>query len=254
MPPVLTAVTDSVHMAQTPLVNWTLVADDTGVVLIDAGFPGSRDDLLASLRRLGFGPADLRAILLTHAHIDHLGSAIWFARTHGTPVYCHAREVAHARREYLEQVSPAALAVHAWQPRWLKWSLEVAGKGGLVREGVPGTEALTEDVAAALPGRPVAVPTPGHTSGHCSYVVDGVLVTGDALITGHPLARRRGPQLLPAMFNHDEGGCRASLATLAGLRTDVLIPGHGDLWIGPVREAVRQAGGDAALRGGGSSA
>ena len=31
-----------------------------------------------------------------------LGTAIWFAATHGTPVFAHAGEVAHARREYLE--------------------------------------------------------------------------------------------------------------------------------------------------------
>ena len=43
----MSAITDTVHFAQTDLVNWTLVADDTGVVLIDAGFPGSRDDVLA---------------------------------------------------------------------------------------------------------------------------------------------------------------------------------------------------------------
>jgi len=39
MAPVLTAVTDHVHLARTPLVNWTLVSDDSGVMLIDAGFP-----------------------------------------------------------------------------------------------------------------------------------------------------------------------------------------------------------------------
>ncbi len=44
MAPDLTAVTDRVHFVRTDLVNWTLVADDDGVVLIDAGFPGSRDE------------------------------------------------------------------------------------------------------------------------------------------------------------------------------------------------------------------
>ena len=43
----LTAITDTVHFAQTDLVNWTLVTDDSGVVIIDAGFPGQRDDVLA---------------------------------------------------------------------------------------------------------------------------------------------------------------------------------------------------------------
>ena len=226
MPVELIAVTDTVHLAHTDLVNWTIVADDTGVMLIDAGFPGSRDEVLTSLRWLGFGPPDVRAILLTHAHVDHFGSAIWFAATHGTPVYCHADEVGHSKREYLQQASPVDLLPHAWQPRWIKWSLAIARKGALVRAGIPTTRALTEDVAETLPGRPLTVPTPGHTGGHCSYVVDGVLVSGDALVTGHPWPPF-GPATLATPFNHDERGCVRSLAALGLLETETLIPGHG---------------------------
>jgi glyoxylase-like metal-dependent hydrolase (beta-lactamase superfamily II) len=181
------------------------------------------------------------AILLTHAHIDHLGSAIWFAHTHGTPVYCHPAEVAHARRDYLEQASPAALMAQAWRPQWLRWSAQVAAKGALQRAGIPAARPLTAEIAATLPGRPRALPTPGHTSGHCSYVVDGVLVAGDALVTGHPLAQRRGPQLLPSVFNHSDDECARSLSVLATAGTEILIPGHGDLWTGPIADAARLA-------------
>lgn len=241
MPPVLTAVTDRVHLARTPLVNWTVVVDDGGVVLIDAGFPGNRDDVVTSLAALGAQPADVRAILLTHAHVDHLGAAIWFATAHRTPVLCHPGEVGHARRDYLQQASPGALLAQAWRPRWLRWSAQVLALGGLERAGIPQVRALTPEIAASLPGSPVAIPTPGHTTGHCSYVVDGVLISGDALVTGHPLARGHGPQLLPAVFNHSQAGCRRSLDALAEARTELLVPGHGELWVGPIREAVRQA-------------
>jgi glyoxylase-like metal-dependent hydrolase (beta-lactamase superfamily II) len=238
----LTAVTDHVHFAETNLVNWTLVADDSGVMLIDAGYPGGRDDVLDSLRRLGFGVDDLRAILLTHAHVDHFGSAIWFAKTHGTPVYCHAAEVGHAKREYLEQVSPADLAKHIWQPRYVAWTMAILRQGALTKEGIPTTQALTEDIAAGLPGKPMAIPTPGHTGGHCSFVVDGVLVAGDALVTGHPLLTDIGPQLLPGLFNHDQDGCVRSLGALGLLDTDVLLPGHGPVWRGSILEAAKRAG------------
>jgi glyoxylase-like metal-dependent hydrolase (beta-lactamase superfamily II) len=237
----LTAITDSVHFAYTDLVNWTLVTDGDGVMLIDSGFPGNRDDVLGSLRQLGFGVGDLRAILLTHAHIDHLGTAIWFAKTHGTPVYCHSAEVGHSKREYLEQAGPGDIIPHLWQPRFLKWTLAISRKGAMVRNGIPTTQVLTEDVAASLPGTPKAIPTPGHTGGHCSFVVDGVLVVGDALVTGHPLLVSDGPQLLPRMFNHDQDGCVRSLAALGLLDTDVLLPGHGQVWRGPIREAAQQA-------------
>jgi len=241
MAPALTAVTDSVYLVQGDLVNWTIVTDGKAVTLIDAGFPGNRGEVLASLRQLDFTIDDVRGILLTHAHVDHFGTAIGFAAEHGTPVYCHPDEVGHSKREYLEQASPVDVLMHVWQPRWLKWSTEVARKGGLVRGGIPSTQALTEDVAATLPGAPMAIPTPGHTGGHCSYVVDGVLVCGDALVTGHPVSTRKGPQLLPALFNHNQADCERSLAALALLETEVLAPGHGPLWRGPIREAVEHA-------------
>jgi glyoxylase-like metal-dependent hydrolase (beta-lactamase superfamily II) len=241
MAPVLKAVTETVHLAHGEAVNWLLVADDSGVMLVDAGYPGDRADVLASLRQLGYEPEDLRAILLTHAHIDHLGSAIWFAKTHGTPVYCHADEVGHAKREYLEQASPLDIALHVWKPRWALWTAHVVRNGGLIREGIPTTQPLTAEVAAELPGQPMAIPTPGHTGGHCSYLIDGILASGDALVTGHPLLSRSGPQLLPALFSHDQDGCIRSLAALALLDTDVLVPGHGDVWKGSIRDATDQA-------------
>lgn len=238
---VVSAITDNVHFAHTDLVNWTLVVDDSGVLVIDAGFPGQRDEVVDSVRQLGFGIDDVHAILLTHAHVDHLGAAIWFAKTHGTPVFCHAAEVGHAHREYLEQVSLMDLALKMWQPRFALWSATIGRKGALVREGIPTAHALTEEVAAALPGTPMAIPTPGHTGGHCSYVVDGVLVSGDALVTGHPTSTRQGPQLLPGLFNHDQAACVRSLAALGLLDTDVVLPGHGPVWRGPIREAAEQA-------------
>jgi glyoxylase-like metal-dependent hydrolase (beta-lactamase superfamily II) len=241
MAAVLSAITDTIHFAQTDLVNWTLVTDDDGVILIDTGFPGQRDDVLGSLRELGFGPYDVQAILLTHAHVDHFGTAIWFAKTHGTPVFCHGTEVGHAKREYLEQVSPADLLSRAWNPRYLTWSVTIVRKGALVREGIPTAQPLTEDITANLPGNPHLIPSPGHTGGHCSYVFGDVLVAGDAVITGHPVTSHSGPQLLPQMFNHDQGAAERSVAALGLLDTQVLLPGHGPVWRGPVREAAELA-------------
>jgi glyoxylase-like metal-dependent hydrolase (beta-lactamase superfamily II) len=239
--PTLVQVTDTVHLAQGDAVNWTLVTDDTGVLLIDAGYPGDRADVLTSLRYLGYDTGDVQAILLTHAHIDHLGSAIWFANEHGTPVYCHADEVAHAKREYLEQVSVVDITLRLWRPRWAAWTLHVLRSGGLIKDGIPTAQPLTAEAAAGLPGRPTPVASPGHTSGHCSYLVDGVLVSGDALITGHPLLRRGGPQLLPEIFSHSQQNCLNSLSVLAELETELLLPGHGDVWRGPIREATDRA-------------
>lgn len=73
------------------------------------------------------------------------------------------------------------------------------------------------------------VPTLGHTSGHCAFHLPerGVLITGDALITAHPIARTTCPQLCPPMFNHNEAATLAALQALAGLPADVVLPGTG---------------------------
>ncbi|CAJ1493455.1 MBL fold metallo-hydrolase [[Mycobacterium] kokjensenii] len=237
----LVPVTERVYLARGEAVNWLLVTDDTGVMLIDAGYPGDRADVLASLGALGFQAADVRAVLLTHAHVDHFGAAIWLAKAHRTPIYCHADEVGHAKREYLEQASPLALAPRLWRPSWALWGVHVLRSGGLNREGIPSVQALTGEIAAGLPGRPVAIPTPGHTRGHCSYLVDGVLASGDALITGHPVLAHTGPQLLPAVFSHSQADSIRSLRALALLETEILAPGHGEVWRGPIREAAEAA-------------
>jgi len=43
------------------------------------------------------------------------------------------------------------------------------------------------------------------------------------------------------VFSHDQDGCIRSLAALALLDTEVLVPGHGDLWRGPIRAATDEA-------------
>src|SRR5262249_20873994 len=154
----------------------------------------------------------------------HLGSAIWFAKNHGTPVYCHPDEVGNAKREHLEQASLLGIAVNVWRPGWAPWALHAMRKGGTSRDGIPSARALTAEVAASLPGGPMMIPTPGHTGGHCCYVIDDVLISGDTLVTGHPVYRRNGPQLLPAVFSHNQADCERSLAALALLETDVLLP------------------------------
>ncbi|HEY3953299.1 MAG TPA: MBL fold metallo-hydrolase [Streptosporangiaceae bacterium] len=87
------------------------------------------------------------------------------------------------------------------------------------------------------------MPTHGHTSGHTAYFLPaaGVVIAGDALITGHPVVRTTGPQLTPAFFTHDQARARQALGALAGLEADVILPGHGPVHRGPVRDAVADA-------------
>ncbi|GAA2352262.1 MBL fold metallo-hydrolase [Saccharopolyspora halophila] len=225
-------------------VNWVLVREGSDLTLIDGGYPGDVAAVEASIRELGRDPRDVRAILVTHAHVDHLGAVNPFHARYGTPVYLHPVEVAHARREYLEQLTPRELLPRLWRPRVLPWAVRVLRAGAARDVAAPHAEPFSVGGALDLPGSPVPVATPGHTSGHTAYhfPAAGAVATGDVLITGHAVSRTRGPQLIAPWFDHgDRGEIRAGLAALEDLDAEVVLPGHGPVHHGRVGEAVRRA-------------
>ncbi|WP_431236006.1 MBL fold metallo-hydrolase (plasmid) [Mycolicibacterium psychrotolerans] len=237
-------VSPGVYFVHTALVNWVLLSDDDGVTLIDSGYPGHYQAVLDSITAIGQPLDALKAILLTHAHIDHLGGAQRLAAERGVPVYVHPNELAHTYRDAHHGLTPAGLVANLWRPRVLRWFLQAVPVGVADRHGVAQARALSPTIGElTVPGRPLPIPTPGHTPGHCAFYLpdSGVVISGDALITGHPTAACCGPQLLPAMFDDDRAGTRDALDQLAGLPADILLPGHGPAHFGPVREATALA-------------
>ncbi|MFC7885655.1 MBL fold metallo-hydrolase [Streptomyces sp. NPDC057376] len=243
MRPDVRQVADGTHLVHGGHTNWVILTDGDAVTLVDTGYPGDRRTLLDSLAAVGSSPDAVAAVLITHAHNDHLGSAEYLRAAHGTPVLLHPAEVPHARRDFLQQVSVAAVLRNAWRPGVLPWTVHVLRSGGTERHPVASPEPFPADGALDLPGRPVPVHTPGHTDGHCVYHLPGagVVISGDALVSAHATSRICGPQLLPGMFHHDRAGALASLDVIAELDADVLLPGHGPVHRGLVKEAARQA-------------
>lgn len=241
----LTRVNDQVHMVTGTNVNWAIVEDGGALTLVDAGYPNDSAALLASIAAIGRRPQDVTAILLTHAHLDHMGGIPTMTRRFGTPVLTGAEEARHARREYLEQITPAQMLRQCTRPAGLRWV------AATVRAVVPHTRMALEEVTAVepdtpldVPGNLVAIPTPGHTRGHTCYLMPstGVLFSGDTLVTGHPLSRAGvGPQRLPAVFNESEDGVTSAIEKLRGIPADTLVPGHGELALTPVATLAERA-------------
>ncbi|WP_367326388.1 MBL fold metallo-hydrolase [Streptomyces sp. HUAS ZL42] len=236
-------VADGTYLVHGSNTNWVILTEGDAVTLVDTGYPGDRELVLASLSQVGSAPEAVAAVLITHAHNDHLGSAEYLRATYGTPVYLHEAEVPHARREFLHQVSVGTVLKNGWRPGVLPWAVHAIRSGGTAKVPVAAPEPFPAAAALDLPGRPVPVHTPGHTLGHCAFHLPeaGIVISGDALVSGHPTSRVKGPQLLPDMFHHERGRAVASLDVLEGLAGDLLLPGHGPVHRGSVRAAAQHA-------------
>ncbi|AOR36311.1 MBL fold metallo-hydrolase [Streptomyces fodineus] len=236
-------VADGTYLVHGNHVNWVILKDGDAVTLVDTGYPGDREGVLESLAAVGSSPEAVTAVLITHAHNDHLGSAEYLRATHGTPVYLHPAEVPHARREFLQQATIGDVVRNAWRPGVVPWAMHVIRVGGTDHNPVTAPEPFPAEGPLDLPGRPVPVHTPGHTDGHCVYHLPeaGIVISGDALVSGHATSRVKGPQILLDFFHHERSRVVASLELIAALDGDTLLPGHGPIHKGPVRAAAEQA-------------
>jgi glyoxylase-like metal-dependent hydrolase (beta-lactamase superfamily II) len=234
-------VADGVFRVRGTEVNWYLVREGDGVTLVDAGYPGEVADVEESVRAIGSRPEDVRAVLLTHAHVDHMGAAQHFADRYGACVLTDEVEARHAHREFVEQAGPLDVMKNIWRPGVLPWLTRVMRVGAAKDVRIPAAQPFPAAGELDVPGRPVPVATRGHTSGHTCYYLPsvGAVCTGDELATAHAVSRRTGPQLLPAFFQHRD--TRDAVLPLAELDADLILPGHGEPLRMPLADAVATA-------------
>lgn len=218
--------------------NFYLMVEGGRATVVDAG--GSRELplLKAALGALGLTMDDVEALLITHAHTDHIGFAS-FAQKHGISVKVHEAEVAYAADESAgSQIS--AMDVPLWKPRTIVFLAEMVRAGAHRGYRLQDVDTVVDGERLDLPGWPLVVATPGHTAGHASYIFEErrAVCSGDALVTDGLITSGFGPQLLPDVFHYDVGQARESLKTLATVDADLVLPGHGMPWRGPIADAV----------------
>lgn len=242
----LQQVSPGVHRMADGLVNWYLVEDGGEVALYDAGWPRSWPRVEAALGELGRSAGDVTAIVLTHAHPDHLGAAEKARQACGAPVHVHREEVGRAHGK-AKGSSPFTLVPSLlptlWRPTATGFVLHATVRGFMTPTWVSDVQPFDTGDTLDVPGRPRVIATPGHTEGHVSFALaeHGVVISGDALVTLDVLTRERGPRLMPDPVNTNPAQVRTSLAALERLDAGMLLPGHGEPHQGPIADTVARA-------------
>jgi glyoxylase-like metal-dependent hydrolase (beta-lactamase superfamily II) len=238
-----TEVADGVHRVGHAHVSCYLLEDDDGVTLVDAGLPSFWPLVGQTLREIGRRPADLKALVLTHAHFDHVGIARRLVDRLGIPVWAHADEHYLAGHPYrYAHANPRAL-YPVRHPLGVPILTAMALAGAFTVKGVHADRTLLPGAVLDVPGRPVVVATPGHTFGHCALHLPerDVLLTGDALVTLDPYTGRTGPRVVAGAATADVDQALHSLDAIAQTGATTLLPGHGEPWRGGAGAAARHA-------------
>jgi glyoxylase-like metal-dependent hydrolase (beta-lactamase superfamily II) len=224
------------------IVSSYLVEDGGEVVIVDAGAPAYWQALPTELAAMGRTFDDVRAVLLTHGHSDHIGFAER-ARRAGVHLLVHEADAALARSE----VPNPAKGLGPVRPLPLLGFLLFSARKGLFR--IPRiTEVMTfgDGATLDLPGAPLVIHIPGHTPGSAAlhFRDHDALFIGDGLATYSVTTGRHGPQIAP--FTADAEQALASLGRIADVPATLVLPGHGAPWSGgawAAVEAVRVAAG-----------
>jgi glyoxylase-like metal-dependent hydrolase (beta-lactamase superfamily II) len=215
-----------VRTIYTSFVSIYVLVMDGGLFLVDAGWPWSASRILSELRRVR--RTDLRLLFITHAHVDHYGSAAELRRLTGVPIAIHSADAS----TMAQGRTPVGIA--RGPGRVGRWLLQTAAP--LLSPRPAPANVLLEDGDSLQPFglSATVVHTPGHTPGSsCLWVEDCLAFVGDLLTHDRrPVVQRR--------YAHDWSQLPVSLARVQSLHPQWVYAGHGPTPIrGETLEALR---------------
>jgi hydroxyacylglutathione hydrolase len=196
----------------TSIANLYLILGE-GAVLVDTGNPGNAALVIDNLEQRGLKPRDLKLILLTHAHGDHLGSAAALRERTGAPIALHRADLDMARAGH-QALHPTGLDGRLLA-RFFSDHFEPLEPDIILEDETTLTEyGLDAQV----------IETPGHTAGSVSLILsDGQAIIGDVMRGDFMLTNRPARHF----FADDLGMVHSSVQRLAELPLTTLNPGHG---------------------------
>lgn len=238
-----TQVAQGVHLIEHAYVNCYVIEDNDGLTLVDTGLPSVWRELGTTIRDLGRSPSDVRAVVLTHAHFDHVGTARRLQRRLDVAIMAHADELHLAGHPYSYDHEKPVAPYPLRHPRAVPIMMRMVGAGMLRVRGVRGLRPFTPGEVLPVPGRPRVILSAGHTAGHCALHLPerDVLFSGDALVTLDPYTALTGPRIVAGAATADSGLALRSLDELAATGAATVLPGHGDPWTDGIARAAQLA-------------
>jgi glyoxylase-like metal-dependent hydrolase (beta-lactamase superfamily II) len=236
-------VTDGVYLLERANVNCYLLVDDDGIVLVDAGLPRTWPCLIEALESFGATPDDIDAVVLTHGHFDHVGMCDRLSHEHHVITHVHERDRTLARHPYQYSHQNPRAPYPFRYPRAIPVLARMVAAGAVGIKGIDARPDVEHGVPVPVPGGLVPVWSPGHTAGHCGFSLPsrGVLFAGDAIVTLDPYTGLTGPRIVAGAATADSEEALDGLDAYAQTDATILLPGHGEPFRGPVRDAVALA-------------
>lgn len=209
-----------------PSANIYVLRGPTGLVLVDTAVAGSVSKLEAALKQHNWALKDIKHILITHGHPDHVGGLKEIQAATGAEVWAHRLEVPFIQGEQ-EVPRPDPKSLRAFDRLMIQ-----IFKGGQTPSAVHKVLEGGDDLSQLYPGL-TTVNLPGHAPGQIGFWLEGerLLIAGDAVMNVLPWPK---PTLPLPPFTADMAEAKRSVAKAAAMKPQTLCVGHGP----PLRNAT----------------
>ena len=203
----------AIHTLSLSMANVYVIENQLGLVLVDAGMPGNERKILSYISRLNGKQLDL--IYITHAHLDHYGTAAALKRATGAPIAVHHQDALAMRK------GETSLGSVRGRGKLLELIFPLVVRLSNLEPTVPDIVVEDQQDLSEFGVSAQVIHTPGHTPGSSIlWVGERFAFAGDLVTNTH----RAMPQ---RYFATDWSQLTPRVVRLRSLNPEFTYPGHG---------------------------